>query len=585
MKSIFSNKKLWLTFILFLLAITGIGIATTLAKYTTVKDVGSFDLVIDPSERAFAMYSADDDSLNFYYGVYPEEGEEYANKIATTVYNEHIEKIKYNCYFGKNDVLSGTIPSWIQDDTTVENVTKVNFDTSFKKARPVSISGWFWKFTKLQSIEGLENLDTSEVTNMRNLFYGCSSLKALDLSNFNTEKVTNMAYMFSGCSRLTALDLSNFNTSNVSDMTSMFFNCTNATNINVSNFDTSNVTGSKMTRMFMYCKALTTLDLSSFNTEEITDMTQMFDNCIALTSLNLSSFNTSKVTTMYYMFKSNYVLESLDLSSFDTKKVTSMERMFFECKEIETITVSDKFVTTKVDSSKEMFGSCSALKGGAGTIHDENYINKTYARIDGLNGEPGYFTYKGTTYKLTFNANEGENAPTDIVSITTTQEILAKTIPARAGYTFLGWDTNKEVGATNVTYKYVGDGFSQSFTFTEGTTSATLYAIWSNEKAEFPFSDQNLGGLTTAKFPFVTGMTWGAWISSDYNTWKENQFLEYGDISEAGLSDVIYYLAFEDFDTGEPMVLIDSNGNYVKKDDIIISTETYKLSTIGESVT
>ena len=35
---------------------------------------------------------------------------------------------------------------------------------------------------------------------MRGMFYGCSSLKEINLSNFNTNNVTYMNHMFSGCS-------------------------------------------------------------------------------------------------------------------------------------------------------------------------------------------------------------------------------------------------------------------------------------------------------------------------------------------------------------------------------------------------
>ena len=35
---------------------------------------------------------------------------------------------------------------------------------------------------------------------MECMFWGCSSLKELNLSNFNTNNVTNMEWMFYGCS-------------------------------------------------------------------------------------------------------------------------------------------------------------------------------------------------------------------------------------------------------------------------------------------------------------------------------------------------------------------------------------------------
>ena len=67
--------------------------------------------------------------------------------------------------------------------------------------------------------------NTSNVTDMSYMFYGCSGLTSLDVSSFNTNMVTDMTYMFKGCTSLTSLTLSNFNTSNVTYMDSMFYGC------------------------------------------------------------------------------------------------------------------------------------------------------------------------------------------------------------------------------------------------------------------------------------------------------------------------------------------------------------------------
>ena len=88
----------------------------------------------------------------------------------------------------------------------------------------------FWDVSSLTSLD-LSNFDTSNVTNMRNLFFAMPGLTSLDLSNFNTLRVTIMYAMFSDMTSLTTLDLSNFNTSNVTDMTYMF---------HLSNADSSN---------------------------------------------------------------------------------------------------------------------------------------------------------------------------------------------------------------------------------------------------------------------------------------------------------------------------------------------------------
>ena len=62
--------------------------------------------------------------------------------------------------------------------------------------------------------------------NMRNMFYGCNSLKFLNLTNVNTQKVIDMYGMFFGCKSKKSLDLSNFNTQNIEDMGYMFYECT-----------------------------------------------------------------------------------------------------------------------------------------------------------------------------------------------------------------------------------------------------------------------------------------------------------------------------------------------------------------------
>ena len=207
-------------------------------------------------------------------------------------------------------------------------------------------------------IEGLENLDTSNVTNMSYMFYDCSKLTSLDVSKFDTSNVTNMSYMFYYCSKLTSLDVSRFDTSKVTDMSYMFDDCSGLTSLDLSNFNTSNVTF--MDRMFSGCNALTKLDVSKFDTSKVTNMQCMFLSCSGLTSLDVSKFNTSKVTNMYYMFGNCVKLTSLDVSKFDTRNVTNMGSMFSSCQGLTNLDVS-KFDTSKVTDMGYMFYSCSGL--------------------------------------------------------------------------------------------------------------------------------------------------------------------------------------------------------------------------------
>ena len=107
----------------------------------------------------------------------------------------------------------------------------------------------------------------------------------------------NSSYLFYNLPNVTVINgLANLDTSNVTNMSDMFYSCFNLAALDLSNFDTSKVTN--MVRMFSYCSSLTELNLSSFKTDNVTIMDYMFDSCSALTSLDLSNFNTSKVTSM-----------------------------------------------------------------------------------------------------------------------------------------------------------------------------------------------------------------------------------------------------------------------------------------------
>ena len=285
------------------------------------------------------------------------------------------------------------LPGWYKFDDNNHShnaniIKKVIFDASFANARPTSCYNWFYGCTDLTTIEGIEYLNTENVTNMSWMFSECSTLTTLDLSNFDTKNVMEMRYMFGSCTKLKTLDVSSFNTQNVTDMNWMFSYCSVLTTLDLSNFDTKNVTD--MNGMFSNCSALTTLDLSSFETQNVTDMSRMFKDCSALTTLDVSNFDTQNVTDMSRMFNDCSALTTLDLSSFETQNVTDMSRMFKDCSALTTIYASDKFVTTACEEDENMFAECANLVGAI--PYDENKMGKEMA-----NYTNGYFTDKAAT--------------------------------------------------------------------------------------------------------------------------------------------------------------------------------------------
>ena len=266
--------------------------------------------------QAFAVYSADDNSLNFYKRAgMPNAGDQFEGKTATATYT------------GIEDT-NGSVSwsPWSKYESSIKTATVVD-----DGIQPKSTACWFYACAHMTQCD-ISKLDTSKVTNMNRMFRGCYSLTALDVSSFDTSKVTNMIDMFRGCSKLTALDVLSFDTSNVVNMNCMFNSCSSLTSLDLSSFDTSNVT--YMRNMFQNCPNLTTVgDLSSWDTSNVTDMRYMFSGCTNLTSIgNLSSWNTSNVTNMRDMFSYCSSLTSLgDLSSWNTSKVTNMRSTFYGC--------------------------------------------------------------------------------------------------------------------------------------------------------------------------------------------------------------------------------------------------------------
>lgn len=232
-------------------------------------------------------------------------------------------------------------------------IKKVVFKAGFRDETHTTCSKWFSGCTNLTSIEGIENLNTSNVKYMNEMFGQCSNLETLDLSHFNTEKVGNMSNMFNGCTKLRDLNISSFNTENVTNMYGMFYGCS----------------------------SLDSLDLSHFNTRNVRKdgMNYMFNGCSSLSYLNVSNFTTDKPgMQLDGLFQGCSSLQTLDLSSFDTGGASSVTDMFDGCSALQTIYVSDlfKFNNNSVSSSN-MFRDCRSLKGAIS--FEPSTIDKTYA--------------------------------------------------------------------------------------------------------------------------------------------------------------------------------------------------------------
>ncbi len=237
---------------------------------------GYFTAPIVPSEpEAYACYTPDNTTLTFYYD------DQRGSRLGTT----------YDLNVGARQ------PDWVLDETNY-SVTQVVIDPSFVEARPTSTYSWFFCMENVQSITGLDYLNTDSVTNMAAMFMGSASLTSLDLSHFNTTMVTDMFNMFYECSNLASLDVSSFNTAKVRDMRGMFQGCSKLTSLDLSSFNTARV--GHMGMMFLGDSHLSTIYVgSSWSTESINYSAEMFLDCTSLVGGQGTTYDPNHVDGEY----------------------------------------------------------------------------------------------------------------------------------------------------------------------------------------------------------------------------------------------------------------------------------------------
>ena len=238
--------------------------------------------------------------------------------------------------------------------------------TLIVKDKIVDLSHMFEECFSLDSIEGLNNLNISNVTNISYMFYGCISLNKLDdISKWDTSNVSNMSYMFYKCNSLQSLsNISYWNIANVSNMSHMFYECTSLCNFpDISLWKTNNVIN--MSYFFCKCSKLVNLPkISIWNTEKVKDLSHFFSGCKSLKSLpDISNWNVANAKIINHMFSNCESIEVIpNISNWKVDNVTSLKKLFSGCKNIIELPDISNWSTKKVRDMSKMFYRCRKLK-------------------------------------------------------------------------------------------------------------------------------------------------------------------------------------------------------------------------------
>ncbi|MBP3890981.1 MAG: BspA family leucine-rich repeat surface protein [Solobacterium sp.] len=236
------------------------------------------------------------------------------------------------------------------------NLEKVSFD-GLEDANANGIARMFSNCPKLKEADLSKFTNEGVITNMQNMFNGCTSLEKVVLNNPDFKGATvnggvMIANMFAGCTSLKEVDLSNIElpirTSNAQpgdmfndsknletvkmnntklicankdgDFSEMFNNCPNLSTVEVNGFEAQG--GIDFTSMFENDPALTTMDMSDVYVDDAQYMTNMFHNCTGLETLDVSGFGLlNDIVNMDGFVQGDTSLKTLVLDNLDNSAI------------------------------------------------------------------------------------------------------------------------------------------------------------------------------------------------------------------------------------------------------------------------
>ena len=329
-------------------------------------------------------------------------------------------------------------------------------------------------------INGCENLNTSNVTYMSNMFYGASSANP-DVSKWDTSNVILMGSMFNSASSANP-DVSKWNTSNVTYMSNMFYGASSA-NPNVSKWNTSKV--ENMWSMF-YRATSANPDVSKWNTSGVIDMSDMFYGASSANP-DISNWDVSNVKNMKGMLQQSAV-KALNLSSWKLNQDLlndndKMQDVFKGCINVEYLK-TPAGLRTSIDGVNAGFKIVRLKKDSAASIEQENYnLNDKYEiNKDGDSGAIYHIYNKNKYAGVTFDKNNGDTESWINHEIVEKGEefsegggIVPAENPTYEGYEFLGWAKNNSATVSD---------------FDEHTVilqDMKVYSMWGKSKVNITF--------------------------------------------------------------------------------------------------
>lgn len=310
--------------------------------------VGGVSAEVGPVKgpEAFAVFSADDGSLNFYKRVdVPKAGEQFEGKTVTEVYTGFEDKVFNINNYAKPDWSDATTNTpWFNHRLEIKTIDVVD-----PKIRPQALAFWFLRCEKLIRVN-MSKLDTASTTSASGLFARCDKLTDITLPP-DMSHIVYLTDMFYHCISLQSLDLTCIGVgAQPRNLFGVLMDCHSLKSLTI-----PNQTPSEISRAFSRCYSLK--DLSFINDWDMgqielggEEFNEVFNGCTSVTSLNLSNWTTRGITKYEKMFHLCSSLSSLEISGLNTTSATNMGEIFGGCNNLKTITLGDGFTWKGADS-------------------------------------------------------------------------------------------------------------------------------------------------------------------------------------------------------------------------------------------
>ena len=367
------------------------------------------------SASAFAVFSADDNSLTLYKRAEaPVEGTSFLGKEATRVYTgiensrstqpwrDVAERI-VSVSVADAGVAPKSLYAWFFGCSSLTSVDLRGLDTS----GTTTMAFMFSRASALESID-LSMLDTSSCTDFSDVFQDCTSLKEIDMTGWDTSKGTTFAQMLFNCKSLGHVDLSPLDTSSAISFRQMLYGCSSLAEVDLSGFKTNKAT--TFASMLNGCSSLTRVDVTGFDLSSAKDLSMFFFSCKSLTEADLATTGMSKVATLYGAFGGCSSLRSVDVSALDVASVANFAYCFSGCAKLEKLDLSGWDAPSARDLNHFLSGCASLKEVDLSGLHTEGVTDFSYflygcksleeldlSGISTASATNGYGMFSGTT--------------------------------------------------------------------------------------------------------------------------------------------------------------------------------------------